>query len=294
MALKGAFTALVTPFTKDNKINIACLEKQVEHQISYGISGLVPCGTTGETPTLSKEEKKQVITAVIELNNNRLPVIAGSGDYNTASTIESTKWVRDAGATAALVVTPYYNKPTQEGLFLHFVEIAKAVPDIDIIIYNVPPRTNVNILPKTVKRIIDEVSNVNVIKDASGNLAQVLEIDRLCGDKMTILSGEDGLIWPYMASGAKGVISVVSNILPKETTELAALGLANKVLAAKNLQNKLTPIINQLFVETNPIPVKYALRKMGFDVGHLRLPLHEPSSENQQLIDKLLKEFNLI
>ena len=235
-----------------------------------------------------------VIKKVIEFNNGKLPVIAGSGDYNTAQTIESTKWVRDAGANAALVVTPYYNKPTQEGLFLHYTTLAKAVPDIDIIIYNVPPRTNVNILPSTVKRIIDEVSNVNLIKDASADLGQVLEINRLCGDKMTILSGEDGLIWPYIACGAKGVISVVSNVLPKETTNITKLGLENNNDAARDLQNKLNPFINELFSETNPIPVKYALRKMGFDVGELRLPLHEPTEATQVKLNKLLEEFNLI
>ena len=260
------------------KLNETELRKFIQFQIKNGINGVVPCGTTGEASTMSHDEKLQVIKITLDECAGKTPVIAGTGNNNTAETIAFTKEAQNLGAKAALVVTPYYNKPDQEGLFLHYQAIAHAVPDMAIVVYNVPSRTNVNILPFTMKRLIDACPNIQHIKEASGNLFQILELRRICGDDLTILSGEDALIWPYMAVGAKGVISVLSNIAPAETCELVRLGFAGKIKDATLLQNKLMPLVNHIFTEVNPIPVKYALNKMGFAMGNLRLPLHELSA----------------
>jgi 4-hydroxy-tetrahydrodipicolinate synthase len=288
MIFQGAFTAIATPFTESGELNETELRKFIQFQIQSGISGLVPCGTTGESPTMSKSEKKRVIEITLEEANGKIPIIAGTGNYNTAETIEATKEAKEMGVSGALVITPYYNKPTQKGLYLHFREVANAVPDIDIIIYNVPSRTNICISPEIVEKLVNECPNITTIKDATGDLSHILDLKSRCGNKLTILSGEDALIWPYIACGAKGVISVVSNVRPKETLELTFAGLNNNVEDALEKQIELNKLIDCLFVETNPIPVKFMLNKMGFNMKHLRLPLHELSEEYHTLFDYYL------
>jgi len=277
MQFQGAFTALATPFSSDGQLNENELRRFIQFQIENGISGLVPCGTTGESPTLSYTEKKRIVQMTIDEASGKIPVIAGTGNYNTQETIEATREAYEMGAKGALVITPYYNKPTQEGLFLHFKAVADAVPEIDIVIYNVPSRTNVCISPETVERLVEKCSNITTIKDATGDLAHVLELKKRCGEQLTILSGEDSLIWPYIACGAMGVVSVVSNVKPKETLGVVFSGLNNNVETALEKQLELNSLIDHLFVETNPIPVKFMLNQMGFKFGEPRLPLHELS-----------------
>lgn len=294
MQFQGAFSALVTPFTSSNEIDLPEYRRFIRFQIEKGISGLVPCGTTGESPTLSAAEKAQLIQAAIEEAGGKIPVIAGTGNYNTAATSEATAAAAAAGAQGALVITPYYNKPTQEGLFLHFKTVADKNPEIDIVIYNVPSRTNVNILPETVERLVAVCPNITTIKEASGDLAQILELNRRCGERLTILSGEDALVWPYIAAGAKGVISVASNIIPAKFSQLVSLGLEGKNAEALAEQNRLAPLVNHIYCETNPIPVKYALAKMGFKTNNYRLPLHALSQEFHGKMDELLRAEGLI
>ncbi|MCB0279600.1 MAG: 4-hydroxy-tetrahydrodipicolinate synthase [Calditrichaeota bacterium] len=292
--LKGTFTALVTPFNSENQVNFEALKKLVDFQVREGITGLVPCGTTGESPTLSKQEKQDIIEHVINQVDGKVPVIAGTGNYDTKTTIESTDWAWRKGAAAALLITPYYNKPTQQGLYLHYKAISEAVPEIELVIYNVPSRTNVNILPKTVERLVKECPNLNTIKEASGDLNQVLELKRLCGNQLSILSGEDALIWPYIAAGANGVISVVSNIAVQLTSQIVNDGLKGNVENALAAQLKLQSLIHALFCETNPIPVKYAMNLLGFEVGNLRLPLHELSEQHRNHLKETLIEAGLM
>lgn len=288
MNFQGTFTAIATPFTEDGQLHEEELRRFIQFQLDQGITGIVPCGTTGETPTMSHAEKKRVIEITIEEVNGKRPVIAGTGNYNTQDTIEATREAKQMGADGALVVTPYYNKPTQHGLYLHYKAVADAVPDIDIVIYNVPPRTNMNIAPATVEKLVNECPNITTIKDATGDLAHVLELKKRCGDRLTILSGEDGLIWPYIACGAKGVISVVSNVKPKETADIVFAGLNNNVEEAIEKQNELNTLIEKLFIETNPIPVKYMLNQMGFKMGLPRLPLHELSEQHRNIFNSFL------
>jgi 4-hydroxy-tetrahydrodipicolinate synthase len=288
MLFEGAFSALPTPFTEKNQINFESLEKLINFQLENGISGFVPCGTTGESPTLSFAEKEEVIKKTIEFSAGKVPIIAGTGNYDTKATIEATKKAATFGAKGALVITPYYNKPTQKGLYYHFSEVAKANPNIDIVIYNVPSRTNLNISPEIVEKLVEKFENITTIKEASGDISQILELQRRMGDRLTILSGEDGLIWPYIAAGGKGVVSVVSNIRPKETSEIVKLGLAGKSAEALEAQQKLNPLVNALFTESNPIPVKFALNKIGFNFGTLRAPLHDHSEEFQEKLIELL------
>jgi 4-hydroxy-tetrahydrodipicolinate synthase len=294
MLFQGAFSALVTPFTDSNEVDYTEYRRLIQFQMANGISGLVPCGTTGESPTLNSVEKEKLIQIALEEAAGKIPVIAGTGNYNTAETIVATAAAAAAGASAALIITPYYNKPTQEGLFLHFKAVADANPTIDIVIYNVPSRTNVNILPVTVERLALACKNITTIKEASGDVGQILDIHRRLGDRLTILSGEDTLVWPYIAAGAKGVISVMSNIVPAEFVQLVELGLAGKNREALALQNKLNPLVQFLFTETNPIPVKYVLQKMGFKTGNYRLPLHPFSASYHEQMNTLLKEQGLI
>lgn len=294
MQFKGTFTALVTPFNEQNEIDLSEFERFVNWQIQEGISGLVPCGTTGESPTLSSKEKETLISESVRLANGAIPVIAGTGNYNTADTIKNTKHARELGANAALVITPYYNKPGQEGLFRHFKAVADSVPDIDIVIYNVPSRTNVNIHPETVERLVESCKNITTIKEASGDLGQILDLHRRCGDELTILSGEDSLVHPYIACGAKGVISVMSNLMPKEFGDIAKFANEGYWSNSLEIQTRLNPLIDLLFCDTNPIPIKAALNQMEFKVGKLRLPLYELDEAKSSSLIKLMKEYELI
>jgi 4-hydroxy-tetrahydrodipicolinate synthase len=292
MDLKGIYTALVTPFT-DYAIDEEGLKRLIAFQLDNGINGIVPCGTTGEAATLSYEEHARVIELTIQHVNGRIPVIAGTGSNSTAETIELTESARKLGADACLLTTPYYNKPTQEGLYRHYKKVAEEV-DLPIVLYNIPGRTGINMTPETIARIA-EIPNVVAIKEASGSLVQVADIFRLTKGKFTILSGDDNLFLPMMSVGAVGVISVLSNIMPKELQELykAFLG-AKDVEKARDINAKLLPIMQAMFVETNPIPVKESLYHMGMIEKEFRLPLCPLSEGNNAFLKGVLKDYNLL
>lgn len=287
---KGAITALVTPM-KDGMVDEEKLRNLVEFQINNGISALVPCGTTGEAATLSYEEHMRVIEIVVEQSNKRVPVIAGTGSNSTHETIYLTEFAKKVGCDAALVVTPYYNKPTQKGLYEHFKAVAEAV-DIPIVLYNVPGRTSVNMLPDTVIKL-SKIKNIVAVKEASGSLDQVSEIIAGVSPDFDVLSGDDSLTIPMMALGAKGVISVASNIIPKEVSQIVDLWLKGDIAAARDLHLKLFPLFKGIFIETNPIPVKKALHLMGIIENDIRLPLVEMTPEGTEKLRKILLDLNV-
>lgn len=280
----GAYTAMVTPFNDKGKINFDLLEKTLEFQIESGINGLVPCGTTGESATMSNSEKMDVIKFVIEKANGRVPVMAGTGGNNTAVSIELTKWAAEEGADSALLVTPYYNKPGQEGLFLHYEAIAKNAPELPMVIYNVPGRTNINIAEETVEKLFSKYPNLCCTKDASADMHKIIKLRAICGDDFSILSGEDGMVLPYLAAGADGVVSVMSNIFPEETANMVAAWQGGQVSEAMAIQSKLRVVIDLLFGKTNPIPVKAGMSAIGFDMGVPRLPLHDLCDEEKTIL----------
>lgn len=287
---KGAITALVTPM-KDGMVDEEKLRNLVEFQINNGISALVPCGTTGEAATLSYEEHMRVIEIVVEQSNKRVPVIAGTGSNSTHETIYLTEFAKKVGCDAALVVTPYYNKPTQKGLYEHFKAVADAV-DIPIVLYNVPGRTSVNMLPDTVIKL-SKIKNIVAVKEASGSLDQVSEIIAGVSPDFDVLSGDDSLTIPMMALGAKGVISVASNIIPKEVSQMVDLWLKCDIASARDLHLKLFPLFKGIFIETNPIPVKKALYLMGIIENDIRLPLVEMTPEGTEKLRKILVDLNV-
>jgi 4-hydroxy-tetrahydrodipicolinate synthase len=266
----GAFSALVTPF-RDGAIDEKALRELVEWQIQSGIDGLVPCGSTGESATLSHAEHEQVIKVVIDQTRRRVPVVAGTGSNSTAEAIRLTTYARAAGADGALLISPYYNKPTQDGIYRHYKAIASAV-DLPLIVYNIPGRTGSNIAPETFARMCD-IRNVIGIKEASGSMEQCSDILKLCGERLTMLSGDDSLTLPLMAMGAKGVIAVITNIMPREMHELAAAGLEGDFARARDLHFRMLPLMRALFVETNPIPIKQACALMGRCANEVRMPL---------------------
>jgi 4-hydroxy-tetrahydrodipicolinate synthase len=289
--LEGTIVAIVTPF-KNGKLDRKALKALVEFQIKNGTKAIVPCGTTGEASTLSYEEHEAVIDIVIETAKGRVPVIAGTGSNNTEEAIELTKYAKKAGADASLVVTPYYNKPTQEGLYRHYRTLAEAV-DLPMVLYNVPGRTGVNLLPATVARLA-EVKNIVAVKEASGNLGQVCEIIRSVPKDFTVLSGDDGLFFPMMALGAKGVISVASNVAPRLMADLYDAWIAGDVARARAIHFKLWPLFDVLFVETNPIPVKTAVSLMGLCAEEFRLPLCPMGADNRKKLAKVLSGLKLV
>ena len=288
---KGAFTALVTPFS-GGQIDTQALRDHVDFQIEKGIDGLVPCGTTGEASTLSHDEHVEVVRITVEHAAGRVPVIAGSGSNSTAEALQLTKRVKETGANACLMITPYYNKPTQEGLFQHFSTIAEKV-DIPIILYNVPGRTGINMLPDTVARLA-AVPNIVGLKDAAADLKQTSYTRQLVPDDFVILSGEDTLVYPLMAVGASGVISVTSNILPGEMAELCRRFLEGNMAGAAELHHRLLPMCDAMFVETNPIPIKAALAMMGRIKNELRLPLIPISDKGAETVRAAIADFGLI
>ncbi|MBW2082186.1 MAG: 4-hydroxy-tetrahydrodipicolinate synthase, partial [Deltaproteobacteria bacterium] len=267
---KGSIVAIVTPF-KDGKVDEDAYRELIEFQIESGTSAIVPCGTTGESATLNMEEHARVIEIAVEAVNRRVPVIAGTGGNSTHEAIELTAHAKKVGADATLQVTPYYNKPTQEGLYQHFKAIAEAV-SLPQVLYNVPGRTSVNMLPETVARLA-ELPEIVAIKEASGNLGQMAEIVRLAGDKITLLSGDDNLTLPVLAVGGTGVVSVVANIVPRDTADMVNAWQDGDIKKAKELYYKLLPLCQAMFYETNPIPVKTSLALMGKIQEEMRLPL---------------------
>ncbi len=289
--IKGAIVAIVTPF-RDGKVDEKALADLIEFQISNGTDGIVPCGTTGESATLSYEEHEFVVEFTVKHVKGRVPVIAGTGSNSTHEAIELTKHAKKVGADAALIITPYYNKPTQEGMYRHFKAIAEEV-DIPIILYNVPGRTGVNLLPETVARL-SKIRNIIGIKEASGSLQQISDIIRLTGNDFTVLSGDDFIVLPLLAVGGKGVISVVSNVAPADMAELCDAFFAGDLKKARDLHYKLLPLCHAMFIETNPIPVKTSLGLMGKINPELRLPLCSMSEANLNKLKQIMKDYGLI
>lgn len=286
---KGSFVAIVTPF-KNGRLNEESLRELVQMHIANGTSGIVPCGTTGESATLTPEEHKKVIEIVISETAKKIPVIAGTGSNNTKEAIEYTKHAYDAGADAALVITPYYNKPTQEGLYYHYKAIATEVP-IPIVVYNVPGRTGVSIEPETVARL-SELSNIVAIKEASGQMDQISKIMSLCG--ITVLSGDDSMTMPIMAIGGRGVISVIANIVPADMKELTSAMEDGDIESARELHYKLFDLCKVMFIETNPIPIKTAMAMKGMIEEEFRLPLVSPTEKSRSLIKRQLEQYGLL
>jgi 4-hydroxy-tetrahydrodipicolinate synthase len=289
----GTGTALVTPFTMDGSLDEKALRRLVDFEIKGGIEALIPVGTTGESPTLSHDEQYRVIDVVIEQAKGRAKVFAGTGSNNTADAIEKTKHAQNAGADAALVVAPYYNKPTQEGYVQHYRAIAEAV-NIPLIVYNVPGRTGGNIESATTLRMAEEIPNVMAVKEASGNFSQIMEIARNKPKGFSLLSGDDALTLPMMVLGGDGCISVVANEIPKEFSAMVRFCLKGKWEKALDLHNKLLPLMNVNFVEANPIPVKAALAMMGMIEESYRLPLVPLSEQNRDKLRKILQDLKLI
>ncbi len=283
----GCGTAIATPFTEDG-INYETFGNLIENQIENSVDAIIVCGTTGESATMSEEEKKELIKYSINKINKRTKVIIGTGCNNTKKAIEMSKFAEEAGADALLVVTPYYNKTTQAGLVAHYKAIAESV-NIPIIIYSVPSRTGVNILPETCLEL-SKIDNIVAIKEASGNISQVAKIASLCGDNLDIYSGNDDQIIPILSLGGKGVISVLSNIMPKYTHDMVYKYLNGNLKEATKMQLEVIELIDMLFCEVNPIPVKYALNVMGYDYGVPRLPLIELSKPNQDKMVEVLKK----
>src|SRR5438876_1184233 len=288
----GCGTALVTPFKRDLSLDEAPLRKLVRRQISAGINFLVPCGTTGENPTLTRAEHLRVVEITIDEAGGKVPVLAGAGGYNTQEVIELSREVERLGANGILSVTPYYNRPTQEGLCLHFKAIAAAVR-IPIIVYSVQGRTGVNVEPATLARLA-EIENIVGVKEASGNIAQMASVIQQVPEKFTVLSGDDAVTLPLIALGGRGVISVVSNEIPGEMTALAQLCLSGDFAGARKLQRKLLPLMEINFVESNPIPVKAAMGLMGLLEPVYRLPMCPPKPESLAKIETVLESLGLL
>lgn len=287
MELKGLFVALVTPFDSQGALDEDGLRSNIEYLIEKGVSGIVPCGTTGESATLSWEEHNEVVRIALDQAKKRVLVIAGAGSNNTRESIEAAQHAKENGADAILCITPYYNKPTQEGLFRHFEAITREV-EIPIVAYNVPGRTGVNMLPQTVERLCD-LPSVVAIKEASGDILQVSEIHRRCGDRLTILSGDDALTMPIITCGGKGVISVVGNFVPDWMNKLVTSSLQGDMQTALEVHEKLLRVANAMFLETNPIPVKTTMNHLGLSGGPLRLPLVAMNENNKRELISVLE-----
>ncbi|NLV68729.1 MAG: 4-hydroxy-tetrahydrodipicolinate synthase [Spirochaetes bacterium] len=288
---EGTFTAIVTPFKNDG-IDWEALEKNIEDQIAAGIDGVVPVGTTGESPTLSFEEHDAFIRKVVQIVNSRIKVIAGTGANSTDEAIWLTKQAEDAGVDGVLSVNPYYNKPTQRGLIAHYEAISKSTK-LPIILYNIPGRSGVNFLPESVKELVNRTDNIKTMKEASGDITQMMRLIELCGDKITVLSGDDNLLLPLLAAGGKGVISVLSNIIPADIKKVVTLFNENKTEEARKQFYKILPLCRAMFIETNPIPVKAAMEMMGRCEGGLRLPMTPISEENRASLRKTLIEYGI-
>ena len=289
---RGSITAIVTPF-KNNKIDEKTFCNLIEFQIKNGSTGIVPCGTTGESATLNFEEHDRVIELAVEYAKKRIQVIAGTGSNSTDEAIMLTKHAEIVGADASLQVSPYYNRPTQKGLYEHFKAIADSV-SIPIILYNIASRTGVNIEPETIARLAQDCKNITAVKEASGSLDQMSRIKSICPASFELLSGDDSLTLPVLSIGGTGIISVVSNIIPKDVADLVSAFEAGNIKKAKELHYKLLPLIKAVFIETNPIPVKTAMGLMGLCEPDLRLPMCSMSPDNLEKLKKALKEYGLI
>jgi len=286
----GSLVALVTPM-KGGRVDFAAIERLVDWHVEQGTEGLVPVGTTGESPTVDVDEHKRIIEAVVKRTRGRIPVIAGAGANATAEAIELARFSKDVGADATLQVTPYYNKPTQEGLYRHFAAIAEAV-DLPMVLYNIPPRCVVNMTPETIARLA-RIPQIVAVREATGSMDQASEILARCG--MTVLSGDDSLTLPLMALGAKGVISVVANLVPQDVKRLTSAMLAGDLAGAQAAHRKLFPLCRALFVETNPIPIKTAMKWVGLlESDEKRLPLTDLSAAGAESLRRTMKEYGLL
>jgi 4-hydroxy-tetrahydrodipicolinate synthase len=288
---EGVSSALITPF-RDGAIDEPALRELVEFQISAGIQGLVPCGSTGESATMSHVEHHRAVEIVVETARGRVPVIAGTGSNNTLEAIELTRHAKAAGADGALLISPYYNKPTQEGIVAHYTEIARAT-DFPLIVYNIPGRTASNLLPETLARLA-EVDGIVGVKEACGDLVQISEVVARCPDDFLVLSGDDALTLPILAVGGRGVISVTSNIVPAEMLEMVRAHQAGDVARARAIHQKLLPLFDILFAETNPIPIKAAVDELGRCSDEIRLPLTEITPPNRERLKVVLKELGIL
>ncbi|MCH5257317.1 MAG: 4-hydroxy-tetrahydrodipicolinate synthase [Lachnospiraceae bacterium] len=290
---EGAGVAIVTPFHKDGSVNYEKFAELIEFQIENGTDAIIVCGTTGEASTLTHEEHLDVIKYCVETVNGRIPVVAGTGSNCTETAVYLSTEAEKFGVDGLLLVTPYYNKATQKGLFEHFKQVADSVK-LPIILYNVPGRTGCNILPQTAVRICSEVSNVVGIKEASGNISQVTKLAALAQGKVDIYSGNDDIIFPLLALGGKGVISVLSNVAPRETHEICAKYFAGDIEGSRNEQLRAIELCDALFCEVNPIPVKAGLNLMGKDVGSLRRPLTDMEDANVEILKKAMKNYGIV
>jgi len=289
---KGCGTALVTPFKQDGALDEKTLRALVRRQIENGIDFLVPCGTTGENPTLSREEHLRVVELTLEEAKGVVPVLAGAGGYNTAEVIELAKQVEELGADGILSVTPYYNKPTQEGLYQHYKAVAGAV-SVPVVVYSVQGRTGVNVEPATLKRLA-EIDNIVGVKEASGNIGQIAAVVQQVPERFAVLSGDDAVTIPVIALGGRGLISVSANEIPKEMGQLVRAAMSNDFASARALQRKYFALLEVNFVESNPIPVKAAMALMGLLEPAWRLPLVPPSPANQKKIEAVLESLGML
>ncbi len=288
---EGLFTALITPF-KGDEIDYDALEALLEKQIEDGVDGVVPMGTTGESPTVSFEEHEEIIKRVVKIVNGRVSVIAGTGANSTKEAVWLTKVAQDSGVDGVLSVNPYYNKPTQKGLVAHFEEIARFV-NIPVILYNIPGRSGVNFLPESIDELLKRVGNVKAVKEASGDIPQIMRLIELCGDRVNILSGDDNLLLPILAVGGKGIISVLSNLLPSDMKRVITLHNENKIDESRKLFYRLLPLCRGMFLETNPIPIKYAMEITGRCSGDVRLPLTRLADDKQEVLKKTLAQYGV-
>lgn len=294
MQFKGVFTALVTPFKADGSLDEKTYATLVERQIKSGIAGIVPCGTTGESPTLSLDEHEHVIDVAVELAKGKCTVIAGAGSNSTQEATRLSIHAQEAGADAILSVNPYYNKPSQLGLYRHFKTIADAVT-IPVVLYNIAGRTGVNLETKTLLQLEKNCKNIIAVKEASGDMAQMKDVINQTGNEFSVLSGDDAIALELIKNGGNGVISVASNLIPEKMTQLAALGLAGKFDEATAIQQEIAPLFNAMFIETNPIPVKTAMAIMGLCEEVFRLPLCELSTEeNRKQLSDVLNTLKLL
>ncbi|MBN2423027.1 4-hydroxy-tetrahydrodipicolinate synthase [Candidatus Woesearchaeota archaeon] len=294
MEIKGTYTALITPF-KNGELDLEGLRQNIRHQIKEGISGILPLGTTGETPTLSRKEQDEIIKASVEEAHGKVPVMVGTGSNCTHHTIENTKRAKELGADIVLVVTPYYNKPTQEGIFRHFKAVVNAV-DIPLVVYNIQGRTGKNIETSTLIRIA-QLRNIIGVKEASGNINQMGDVIQQISSKhksFNVMSGDDSLTLPLIALGGKGVVSVVSNLLPGKVSAMVNAGLEGDFERARELHYELLPLFKGAFIETNPIPIKEAMNMCGMAAGDYRMPMCEMLPENKEKLKKILEEMGLL
>ena len=289
---QGSFVAMVTPF-RNGTVDEAKVRELVELHVSHGTDGLIPCGTTGESPTLSHDEHKRVVELVLEAARGRIPVIAGTGSNSTTEAIDLTKHAERAGAAGALVVNPYYNKPTQEGLYHHFRAVAESVA-IPILVYNIQSRTAVNVETPTLERLVRDAKNVAGVKEASGSLDQMSQVIAACGPDFSVLSGDDNVTLPLLAIGGHGVVSVIANILPRETAEMVHAALDGDWKRARELHYTLVPLARAAFLETNPIPIKEAMAMAGMIEPEFRLPMCRMSDANRERLRAVLKPYALV